>query len=77
MQGVFYRASVEEEAGRRRVAGEATNLPDGTVEVILEGDPDAVAAVLDFCERGPSGACVEQVDVASEEPEGLMGFTVR
>lgn len=68
---------MKEEAERRDVAGEATNQPDGTVEVILEGDPDAVAAVLDFCERGPSKARVQRVGVTSEEPEGLSGFTVR
>jgi acylphosphatase len=77
VQGVFFRDSARREAETRGVAGWITNRPDGAVEAVFEGDPDAVAALADFCRRGPRGADVESVDESSEEPEGLSGFQVR
>ena len=77
VQGVFFRDSARREAEARGVAGWITNRPDGVVEAVFEGDPDAVAALVEFCRRGPRGADVESVDESSEEPEGLSGFQVR
>ena len=77
VQGVFFRDSTREEAERRGVAGWVTNRSDGSVEAVCEGDPEAVAAMGDFCREGPSRADVTRVDEAGEEPEGLDGFEVR
>jgi acylphosphatase len=76
VQGVGFRFAVERAAGMRGVAGWVRNRPDGTVEAVLEGEPDDVDALVAFCRRGPRGADVERVDVASESPEGLSGFRV-
>ena len=54
-----------------------TNRPDGAVEAVFEGDPDAVAALVEFCRRGPRGADVGSVEESGEEPEGLTGFHIR
>lgn len=77
VQGVGFRFAVERAARTRRVAGWVRNRPDGTVEAVLEGDPDDVEAVVDFCRRGPRGSDVERVDVVAESPEGLAGFRVQ
>ena len=77
VQGVFFRDSCRREANSRGVAGWITNRPDGAVEAVFEGQPDAVAALVDFCRRGPRGADVDSVDESSEEPEGVSGFEVR
>jgi acylphosphatase len=77
VQGVFFRDTTRREAARRGVAGWVTNRPDGAVEAVFEGRPDAVAAMVDFCESGPRGAYVDRVDVNEEEPEGLSWFDVR
>lgn len=77
VQGVFYRdtcRTVAEEAG---VAGWATNLPDGRVEVALEGDEEAVQSVLDWCRAGPNHATVHSIDVSDEPPKGASGFKIR
>ncbi|MET0768935.1 MAG: acylphosphatase [Solirubrobacteraceae bacterium] len=42
VQGVWFRDSTRREAARLGVAGSARNLPDGTVEVVAEGEPGAV-----------------------------------
>jgi acylphosphatase len=77
VQGVFFRDSCRREASSRGVAGWVTNRPDGAVEAVFEGDPDAVAAMVQWCSHGPRGADVSSVDDTSEEPEGLSGFEIR
>jgi acylphosphatase len=77
VQGVFFRDSTRREAERRGVSGWASNRFDGTVEVVLEGAPDAVEAMLAFLRAGPGHASVSSLDVTDEEPEGLSGFSVR
>jgi acylphosphatase len=64
-------------ASSRGVAGWVSNLPDGTVEAVFEGDPDAVEAMLEFAAEGPRLARVDRLDVEDEEPQGLDGFEVR
>lgn len=74
VQGVFFRDSVRRVATGAGVAGSATNLPDGSVEVVLEGPREPIEGVISFCARGPDRAEVSAVEVAEEEPEGLSGF---
>jgi acylphosphatase len=76
VQGVFFRDTTRREARSRGVAGWVRNTPDGTVEAVFEGEPEAVEWMVDFCRRGPRGAEVRRVDVSGEEPEGLSGFDV-
>ena len=76
VQGVFFRDTVRRHAVGAGVAGWVRNNRDGTVEAVLEGEPDAVERLVDVCRRGPTGARVDQVDVLAEEPERLSGFSV-
>ena len=77
VQGVFFRDSVRRDAERAGVAGWAANRPDGSVEVVFEGDEQAVDALVEACRAGPGHSSVERLDVADEPPEGLRGFDVR
>jgi acylphosphatase len=77
VQGVFFRESTRRAARSRGVDGWVSNRPDGAVEAVFEGDPDAVDAMVSLCERGPRGAEVSRVETFDEEPEGLTGFDVR
>jgi acylphosphatase len=77
VQGVFFRDSCRREARSRGVAGWVTNRPDGAVEAVFEGEPEAVDALVDWCRHGPRGADVESVDETREDPEGVSGFDVR
>jgi acylphosphatase len=74
---VFFRDTTRRRAEAAGVAGWAANRPDGTVEAVFEGEPDAVEELVEFCRRGPSRAEVVSVGVVDEEPEGLSGFDVR
>jgi acylphosphatase len=76
VQGVFLRDSTRREAVQRGVAGAARNRPDGTVEVVLEGPAEEVAAVLAWLRDGPPHARVDSVQVSEGPLEGLTGFAV-
>jgi len=74
VQGVFYRDSCRREAEEKGIAGSARNLSDGRVEVILEGDEDAINRMIDWCRRGSSQARVDSVEVEDQDPQGATGF---
>jgi acylphosphatase len=77
VQGVFFRESTRRKAGEAGVAGWVTNRPDGSVEAVFEGAPDAVELLVEFAREGPTAASVDSVDVEEQSPEGLTGFDVR
>jgi acylphosphatase len=77
VQGVFFRDTARRRADAAGVAGWVSNRPDGAVEAVFEGDPEAVDQLVEFCRRGPSRADVDSVEVVEEEPEGISGFEVR
>jgi acylphosphatase len=77
VQGVFFRASCEQEAVRVGAAGWVANRPDGSVEAVFEGPDDVVDRMVRWCRSGPPRAVVTDVDVTSEEPESLADFEVR
>jgi acylphosphatase len=76
VQGVFFRDSTRQRARAHGVAGWVRNRPDGAVEAMFEGEPDAVARLVRFCQTGPSGAHVSRVEVFDEPPGDLDGFRV-
>ena len=77
VQGVFFRDSCRREADQLGVAGWVRNRGDGTVEAVVEGSVDQLAAIRSWCETGPPQARVDGVEVSDEEPSGLAGFEIR
>ncbi|HEX7309761.1 MAG TPA: acylphosphatase [Gaiellaceae bacterium] len=74
VQGVGFRYSLRERARSRDIAGWVRNNPDGSVEAVFEGAPEAVDALVAWCHRGPAGARVDDVSVELEAPSGERGF---
>ena len=62
VQGVGYRAFVQREALTYGVEGWVRNRRDGSVEAVLAGPAEAVAAVIESCRRGPFAARVDRLD---------------
>jgi acylphosphatase len=71
VQGVGYRAFVEDEATGRGLSGWVRNRRDGTVEAVFEGAPEAVDAAIEACRTGPWGARVDAVDVREGREDEL------
>lgn len=74
VQGVFYRASACQRAGELGVVGWVRNRGDGTVEMVVEGDDEAVASMVAWAGEGPSHAVVEGIDVTDAEATGRGDF---
>ncbi|MDQ6780617.1 MAG: acylphosphatase, partial [Candidatus Eremiobacteraeota bacterium] len=54
------------------------NRSDGSVEILAEGEPLALAALRQWCDRGPKGAHVEKVATLPAAASGeFRAFTVR
>jgi acylphosphatase len=76
VQGVFFRTETRARARSLGVAGWVLNVPDGSLEAIFEGRPEAVDSMVAWCGRGPSGAAVERLETQDEEPEGETVFSI-
>ena len=63
VQGVFYRASTKDMADKLGLGGIVRNKPDGTVEVIAEGDEGQLQKLIDWCHIGPDRSIVRGVEV--------------
>ena len=62
VQGVGYRAFVEDEVALRGLEGWVRNRSDGSVEALFTGDAEEVAMMIEACRKGPWSAQVDGVD---------------
>lgn len=77
VQGVGFRLFALDAARREDVSGVARNLSGGDVEVVAEGDSEAVERFERAIRRGPSLARVDDVTVEIMLPAGRPpGFSV-
>jgi acylphosphatase len=75
VQGVGYRYFVRNSAVSLGVDGTVRNMPDGSVQVVAEGERGLVDELIRQLRVGPRYASVEGMDVRWEEPRGdLSGF---
>jgi acylphosphatase len=70
VQGVFFRAYTQATAQSLSLTGWVRNLSDGRVEAVFEGKDENIAAMLEWCGKGPPYAVVRDVDVFEEPPTG-------
>ena len=76
VQGVGFRWFVREHGRTLRLRGWVKNLPDGMVELEVEGPPERVAELLALVAEGPDGAVVAGIDnVQIPEPASPLPET--
>jgi acylphosphatase len=68
VQGVGFRQWTVREASARGLEGWVRNLPDRSVEALIAGPADAVAAMIAVCREGPMLASVRTV---TEHPAAM------
>lgn len=77
VQGVWFRAHTEKRAKELGLAGFVRNLPDGTVEIVAEGDSGSVDRLLDWAWTGSPHSSVTGVEVDDIAPAGHESFVTR
>ena len=78
VQGVYYRASLLQEAVKLGLCGYVMNQADGSVMAIVQGEADGLAALEKWCWAGPPQAAVVGVEVREENAETVfVGFEIR
>lgn len=77
VQGVWFRASTQEEAQSLGLTGWARNLPDGRVEVLACGERDKLEKLQAWLHKGPPLAKVTEVTFEELEWQEFDRFGVR
>ncbi|MEZ5819944.1 MAG: acylphosphatase [Bradyrhizobium sp.] len=71
VQGVGYRAWVEQQARQCKLEGWVRNRRDGSVEALFAGLPTIVAEMVALCRHGPPSARIESVTSETGDAEQL------
>ena len=74
VQGVFFRDSSRRKAEELGLFGYASNKPDGTVEIVAEGEEKKLQEFIEWCKEHPGYSKVEKVDIEWRELTG--GFDI-
>jgi len=74
VQGVFYRGWSRDEALSLGLGGWVRNRSDGSVEMLIVGEEEFVAAMIERCRAGPPSARVERIDVEDSGEVPTPGF---
>lgn len=77
VQGVGFRDAMRREALHKGVRGWVRNRRDGSVEAIVQGEREAVDALIAWARRGPPAANVAEVEAvpaSGEENRPYPGF---
>lgn len=78
VQGVGYRDYAARQAKALGVTGWVRNMRDGRVEMLAQGEEDAMQRFLDACRSGPALARVDSIDSHPDNEErAAKGFTKR
>jgi acylphosphatase len=76
VQGVWFRASTQEEAKKLGLNGWVRNLPEGTVEVMACGDKEKVLQLHEWMKKGPPRAKVENLSYEEIDWKDFDSFEV-
>jgi acylphosphatase len=72
VQGVWFRASTQEQAEKIGVKGWVKNTLDGDVEALFQGSEKQINAIIDWCYKGPSLSRVKNVKVTFLDTKELF-----
>lgn len=67
VQGIFFRAHINERANELDITGFVHNNDDGSVEAVFEGEDSEVDEMVEYCKEGPRGAQIDDVEAVEEE----------
>jgi acylphosphatase len=78
VQGVYYRSTTREVAIELGLTGWVRNVPDGSVEIVVEGEKEKIEELIKWCRKGPPLAIVKNLEIKWEEYKNeFKSFEVR
>ncbi len=78
VQRIGFRAFVWDHALHEGIGGYVKNLPDGCVEVLAEGESEAMRRFEMALRQGPPAARVDDVETEELPPSGrAVGFLIK
>ncbi len=77
VQGVGFRYYTNKKALELGITGFVRNLPDGSVYIEADGEPDQLEIFINWCYEGPSWARVTDVQRQDTPPNGFENFVTR
>ncbi len=69
VQGVFFRSNTFDKATSLGLSGYVLNLPDGSVEIVAEGEKEKLEELLAWASHGPPDAAVSKTEHFWFEPK--------
>ena len=66
VQGVFFRQSTRVMAIKNNVSGWGSNLDDGRLEIVAQGETNNVDNLADWCKTGPANSRVDEFELSEE-----------
>ncbi len=76
VQGVFFRATAKEVAEKYNIKGWVKNTNEGKVETLVTGEEQDINKFIEWCNKGPEKAHVEDVSVKEAELKRFDSFKV-
>ncbi|MDO8568492.1 MAG: acylphosphatase [Dehalococcoidales bacterium] len=78
VQGTYFRAFTSRKAAELGIKGYARNMPDGTVEVMAEGERKDLDRLIAYLNIGPPAATVENIVTKWSAQSGRYSdFTIK
>lgn len=74
---MFFRQSAVQQATQLALSGWVRNRPDGRVEGVAQGAPEALEKFRTWLGRGPPAARVESVEWTAADEAPPPGFSIR
>lgn len=77
VQGVGFRFYTQKTAKELGVRGFVKNMPNGSVYIEAEADPDKMEVFINWVNKGPEWARVDSVSLQEKPQEGFVGFMIK
>ena len=71
VHGVYFRANTCQKAKALKINGTVKNMPDGSVQILAEGDENNLDQLVNWCHKGPPLAKISSVKFSEI---GLVGY---
>jgi len=76
IQPIFYHRFIKDNADKIGIRGFVRNLDDGRIEIIIEGDTEAMNRMAPLCRRGPQHSVIRKVEEKEEKFQDFRDFKI-